>query len=400
MTNDILKSTDPKHTLAGIHIARVSTVPFFVLTQLKQQIKETIKSGANVSVVTSEGAELELLRKEPIRCVTIDIPRYIAPWRDMLGLIRLFIYLKREQIQIVHSTTPKAGLLTALAAFFAGVPIRLHTFTGQPWLYMGGIKRWVLCNCDRLIGVLNTRCYADSASQRQFLVDQQVIKSERIFNLGAGSLAGVDVCRFEPDRFSSKDCAALRDSLGIKQETLVFLFVGRLTSDKGLRELLCAFEIVKGVETDTHLIFVGQFDSKSGVSGTISQKDIESIRNTTLIGFSNCPEEYMAIADVLCLPSYREGFGTVVIEAAAMGVPTIGTNIYGLSDAIVHGKTGLLVEPRNVEDLAEAMLKLITDKALLSQMSVAAQERVRLIFESGLVNRLVVEEYLTLLRNV
>lgn len=385
--------------LQGIRIARISTVPFFIVTQLRGQIETFGKLGATVIVVSSDGPELSALDEIlGVRCEPIEIQRSISPWQDLLSLLRLFFFFRREHIQIVHSTTPKAGLLTALAAFLARVPIRLHTFTGQPWVVMHGVKRWFAYNSDRIIGKLSTRCYADSGSQRQFLLDQLVVERSRLAVLGAGSIAGVDIHRFDPERFSSGERTALRNSLGIPDDSPVLLFVGRITVDKGVRELLKAFRNVKDILNDVHLVVVGQFDSGSGVAGAISQSEIKGLPSVHVIGYSDCPEAYMAIADVLCLPSYREGFGTVIIEAAAMGLPAIGTAIYGLSDAIVHGETGLLVERGNAEELAGAIRLLLLDRILLSKMATAAKQRARLMFEAEIVNALIVEEYVELLR--
>jgi glycosyltransferase involved in cell wall biosynthesis len=388
-----------KCLLPGIRIARISTVPFFVVTQLKGQIETLGKSGATVMVVSSDGPELSALDGIfGVRCEPIEIQRSISPWQDMLSLLRLFFFFRREHIQIAHSTTPKAGLLTAVAAFLARVPVRLHTFTGQPWVVMHGIKRWFAYNSDKIIGKISTRCYADSGSQRQFLLDQLVVARNRLAVLGAGSIAGVDIHRFDSKRFSSQNRTALRNSLGIPDDAPVLLFVGRITVDKGVRELLKAFTKVKEILSDVHLVFVGQFDADSGVAGSVSQGEIKGVSSVHVIGYSDCPEAYMAIADVLCLPSYREGFGTVIIEAAAMGLPAIGTAIYGLSDAIVHGETGLLVERGNVEELAGAIRLLLSDRILLSEMATAAKQRAWSMFDADIVNALIVEEYVDLLR--
>lgn len=397
---NVAETPDKKQgVLTGIRIARVSTVPFFVVTQLRHQIEMLGRSGAKVTVISSNGPELAALNGlSGVSCAVIDIPRSISPWRDVVALGRLLLLFKREHIQIAHSTTPKAGLLTALAAFLAGVPIRLHTFTGQPWVEMHGIKRWLARSSDWLIGKLNTRCYADSASQRRFLIDQGLVNAGDLAVIGAGSLAGVDMRRFDPARFAANDRASLRHSLDIPADAPVLLFVGRITVDKGVRELMQAFRILRHAEAGIHLVFVGQFDVDSGVTGGISRSEIELLPDTHIVGYSECPEAYMAIADILCLPSYREGFGTVVIEAAAMGVPTVGTNIYGLCDAVVHGETGLLVEPHNGKALAGAIGTLLADSSLRGRMSEAAKQRVRTWFDAEVINNLVVKEYVGLLQ--
>lgn len=392
------KLADKKGALSGIRIARIATVPFFVISQLKTQIEAIAQVGASVTVVTSNGPELDSMKGfRGINCVAIEIPRSISLWCDLCALLRLFILFKREQIHIVHSTTPKAGLLTALAAFVAGVPVRLHTFTGQPWVNMHGIKRWVARLSDKLIGMLNTRCYADSASQRKYMLEEKILNEKYIYLIGEGSLAGVDTKRFDRSRFSADDCLSMRKFLHIPVNVPVFLFIGRITNDKGIRELMMAFNEIKTSGSDAHLILVGKLDDDSGVSGGASQDDISQYQDVHYVGYSESPERYLAISDVLCLPSYREGFGTVVIEAAAMGVPTVGTNIYGLSDAVLHGETGILVKPMDVNALKAALLELMNNNELRVKMGEAAKQRAKTIFEANKVNGQVIEEYLALL---
>lgn len=385
--------------LSGIRIARISTVAFFVVAQLKQQIATLGAQGAQVTVVASDEPEMALLQGlQGVLCVPINIPRSISPWRDLIALVCLYRFFRSERIQIAHSTTPKAGLLTALAAFLARVPVRLHTFTGQPWVDMRGIKRRVTRASDKLIGILNTRCYTDSASQRKFLIEQGIADASRLFCIGAGSLAGVNVRRFNPNRFVQSQRESIRQSLGIPSEAPVLLFVGRITVDKGVRELLEAFQRLKATGNDAHLVLVGSFDTGSGVAGSILLSQIDHLSDVHVVGYTDVPESYFSIADILCLPSYREGFGTVVIEAAAMGVPTVGTKIYGLSDAVVHGETGLLVPLRNVEELTSSLEKLLVDKLLIKKLGEAARQRALTLFDARKINRQLVDEYCNLLR--
>ena len=384
--------------LSGIRIARIATVPVAFDTHLKQQIAMLVKLGANLTLVCSGGVDVRLWRgMSGVRCETVDIRRVISPCRDALAVIRLFFFFRRNRIQIAHSTTPKAGLVTAIAAFLAGVPIRLHTFTGQPWVTMHGLKGWLSRSSDVLVGKLNTHCYADSESQRQFLIDRQILNNECLSVIGSGSLAGVDIHRFDSERFSLADCVSMRRSLEIPEGAPVLLFVGRITEDKGVQELLRAFGALKAASSEAHLVFVGPLDAESGVGGAISHEDIEQARDVHMVGHSEYPEAYMAIADVLCLPSYREGFGTVVIEAAAMGVPTIGTDIYGLVDSIMHEETGLLVPPQNTEALVSAISRLLDDNTLRSRMSEAAKRRAHALFDAEKFNQQVAEKYHSLL---
>lgn len=395
---DVRPSPGNSRILSGVRIARISTVPFFVLFQLKNQIEALSSAGAQVTVITSSGpgfASLSALAG--VTCEQVEISRSISPWRDFLALLRLIRLFKRGRIDVTHSTTPKAGLLTAIAAFLAGVPVRLHTFTGQPWVNMKGPIRWLARWSDRFIGKLNTRCYTDSGSQRQFLIDQGIFPASRLFVIGAGSLAGVNLKRFNSARFTAEDQLAIRQSLGIREAAPVLLFVGRIMADKGVRELIDAFRELKAAGGAAYLILVGPFDLESGGGGEISRHDIDNIQDVHIVGYTENPESYMAIADILCLPSYREGFGTVVIEAAAMGVPTVGSDIYGLSDAVVNGETGILVPPRDVTALKLALAVLLEDKTARQNMGGAAKRRAEIYFDADQVNLKLIEEYRNLL---
>ena len=381
--------------LSNVKIARISTVAFFIDTQLHSQISMMVESGAKVSIVASEPA-----LNRPIdgaEYFSIDIPREINPIKDFLALIKLWKLFRKQKFDIVHSTTPKAGLLCVLAGKFAGVPIRIHSYTGQPWVTLTGFKRKVAKLGDRVIGRLTTACYADSGSQKAFLVSEKLVSTDKLSVIGKGSLAGVDVERFNIVRFSEAERYSIKESLGILQGSTVLLFVGRIVKDKGVVELVEAFKnlITGSSHTNIYLLMVGPKELSNDELGI--EEDSGISQKIIFTGYTDLPEQYIAISDVLCIPSYREGFGTVVIEAAAMGIPTIGSNIYGLSDAIVDGETGVLVEPRNVPDLKRAIEKIVNEADVRKQLGNNAQTRALHDFSNEVVNRLVIEEYIALL---
>lgn len=380
--------------LKKVKIARISTVPYFVVTQLKSQVEHLASLDAKVFIVTSKGPELSSIKwNDSLRQILIDIPRSLHLIKDVFALLRLFYIFRKHKFDIIHSTTPKAGLLSAIAGALAGVPIRLHTFTGQPWIDLTGPIAWSARMADSVIGLLSTHCYADSQSQSAFLVSSKVIRSHQISVIGAGSLAGVDLSRFNSSRFSQIDKDALRASLTIDPEAHVVLFVGRIARDKGIFELLEAFHQVLNAGLNVELLLVGPLDQDQGGVGTVSMIDISGQPKIHHIGYTDSPEKYMAIADLLCLPSYREGFGTVVIEAAAMSIPTLGTKIYGLTDAVEDGVTGVLVPPRSIKELSGKMIKLLNSPDTLHRMGVAAQTRCENKFDAEIINRQVADEY-------
>lgn len=372
-------------------IARISTVPFFVLTQLKRQIEDIAQAGADVTVITSSGPELENFAwNEHLRPLVIEIPRQFRPWQDLMALFHLIGAFRRGGYDIIHSTTPKAGLLSSIAGRIAGVPIRLHTFTGQTWITLKGPMHHAARLADRMIGLFTTQCYADSASQRDFLIASGIVAAERIDVLGGGSLAGIDVGRFDIDRFPPDTRHTLRGTLGIATDAPLILFVGRICEDKGLGELLEALAIIRGRDIPAELLLVGPFEAQQ----TALARDVVLAQpGVHHVDFTAQPERYMAIADVLALPSYREGFGTVVIEAAAMGVPAVGSKIYGLCDAIVDNETGMLVPARDAPALANDLAMLLTSPNRRRAMAKAARDRSRTLFDSRIVSAAVVAEY-------
>ncbi|NAR67538.1 glycosyltransferase [Acinetobacter haemolyticus] len=271
-------------------------------------------------------------------------PSLISDVKVLFDLIRLF---KKEKFEVVHSTTPKAGLLTQIAGKLARVKFRIHTFTGQVWATKTGYKREILKKLDSLIAVSATHLLADSFTQRDFLEDQDVVPKNKIQVLGLGSISGINTDKFRPLKTDN-----LREELNISKESFLYLYLGRLNRDKGILDLLAAFEKVYSKNPNTYLLLVGR-DEEQLVP--IIEKHYLFKKSISYLNFTKQPEKFMSMADVFCIPSYREGFGSVVIEAAACKTPSIGSNIYGLSDSIEDGKSGLLFKVGNINDLANKM---------------------------------------------
>ncbi len=376
-----------------LRICRIATVPFFLQNHLREQACATAAAGYDVTLVSSDGPEAPLLSTIPgLKFHAIEIPRQISPLRDLVALWQLYRLFRRERYDIVHSTTPKAGMLAAMAGYLARIPIRLHTFTGQVWMEKRGLLRFLAKAGDRITAALNTQCYADSYSQRDFILAEGVASPPQVRVIGEGSLAGVDLRRFDPAAWlATKD--AIRAELGIAPDTKIITFIGRLNKDKGIDELVTAFEALRQGGSDCALLLIGPKDPDWDTGASEVRKHIEDDPNIRSLGYRSEPERYLAITDVFCLPSYREGFGNVVIEAAAMGVPTIGTDIVGLRDSIVNGETGLLVSPKDADALANALSGLLADEARRIAMGNNARARAIKYFDAQTVNAGVVEEY-------
>lgn len=319
-----------------------------------------------------------------VHWIDLNIERKISLWADVKSVFKLMRVLRSIKPDIVHSIMPKAGLVSAVASFLVRVPTRIHTFTGQVWATKQGVFRKFLIGLDKLVVSLNTNVFTDSNSQSEYLLKHGVCKSgKKIEVLGDGSLAGVDLERFNYSNLI-QDREKLRAQYGIKKDDTVFVFLGRKGRDKGIFELLEAFEILKPQETNSWLLLVGPDETDGELDFKLSAMDQPVAQKIIRVGGVKNPELYLIGADVMCLPSYREGFGTVVIEAAALKLPAIGTKISGLVDAIVDESTGVLVDPKNASQLALAMKRFCEQDCRLS-FGQAAYVRVLNSFSSGVV---------------
>ena len=353
----------------------VATIPAVVHAFLRVHI-QTASEKYEVTVVCNS-ADKYLLEGLNARLVLLPIERKPSPWRDMLVLFQLFNLFRHERFDIVHSIMPKTGMLAMLAAWLARVPTRIHTFTGQVWVTKHGARRMLLKWFDKLIGSFATCALADSPSQRDFLVNEGVLPPGKAKVIGAGSICGVDPLRFHPDAETRQ---TVRHDVGIAQDARVILFVGRLNRDKGMLELATVFDAIAKQRPDVELLLVG---AEEDVSFNRIQEICHAGRDRLhYVSFTATPEHYIAAADILCLPSYREGFGLTIIEAAACGVPAVATHIYGITDAVADGKTGLLFPVGDVAALTQALLRLITENELRQQMGSKARERALELFSS------------------
>lgn len=351
----------------------VATIPAVVHAFLRQHI-DAAASKYEVTVVCNS-TDVHLLDDLAVRRVLLPIERKPAPWSDALALFRLYRLFRSERFDIVHSHMPKTALLGMLAAWLAGVPIRINTFHGEVWATRTGWRRAALKLFDRLIALLATDILVVSPSQREFLANEGVLPRDKAKVIGAGSVCGVDGTRFRADPGIR---SAMRRSLGIAETATVILFVGRLNRDKGLLDLAAAFAAIAAQRSDVALLLVG---SEEDVAfSRIQHICAASSQRLHYADFTSTPERYMAAADIYCLPSYREGFGMTVIEAAACGLPAVASRIYGITDAVAEGKTGLLFPAGDVTALTRDLLQLIDDAPRRRAMGDAAHARALELF--------------------
>jgi glycosyltransferase involved in cell wall biosynthesis len=361
-------------------ICIVATVPFALQVFMRAHI-DRLRCIYDVTLITSgsEGA-LQGLVGENVDFIHVEFARKIALFSDFRALVRLYRIFRRHKFDVVHSLMPKTGLLAMLAAFLALVPHRVHIFTGQVWSNKSGMGRQVLKMMDRVIAFCATHLLTDSFSQRDYLIRQKIVSPGKLQVLGNGSVCGVDLNRF---KFDGRIREAYRKQLSVPEDAIVFMFLGRVNLDKGVLDLAAAFVEVNKKFLNTYLLIVGP--DEHGLDNGLQTILETCLSNYRRIGITDRPEEYMSTADVFCLPSYREGFGSVIIEAASVGLPAVASNIYGLVDAVENGETGILHEAKNVQQIEDALLLLIADKNLRNTMATKARQRARRLFSQEIV---------------
>jgi glycosyltransferase involved in cell wall biosynthesis len=268
------------------------------------------------------------------------------------------------------------------AAWFTRVPVRIHTFTGQVWATKKGLSRLLLRYFDVLIGFFSTIALTDSPSQFNFLVQNDVLPEYKLKVIGFGSICGVDAIRFQCDVVTKQ---RIRLELNISKNSIVLLYVGRLNKDKGLFDLAEAFNLIAELHPEVVLLLVGSEEEvKFSSLQNICHLHKERLR---YIKFTAHPEHYMVASDIFCLPSYREGFGLTIIEAAACGLPSVASRIYGITDAVIEGHTGLMFPAGDVNALAFAVRKLLTDLELRLMLGENARLRAQKDFSSEAITQ-------------
>jgi len=300
--------------------------------------------------------------------IPLRIERSISPLNDLKSLIELFGIFRREKFNIVHSIMPKSGLLSMMAGLFARIPVRIHTFTGQVWKNDTGLKRTVFKYADKVIAGCATRILVDSPSQREFIIGEGIVSRKKSSVIGSGSMCGVDMERFS---FDGRVRNEIRNEYGIADNDIVFFYLGRVKKDKGILDLARAFSALKKRFPNVRLFIAGP--DEENILDEVMEICAGCSDRVHIVGFVDTPEKYLSAADVFCLPSYREGFGLVIAEAAAIGIPSIGSRIYGITDIIVDGETGYLFESGAHHDLMQKMIRFVEEPSLIKMMGEKAR---------------------------
>lgn len=371
-------------------LVRLSTVPVSLNILLKGQLK-FLNQYFDVVAVSGAGKDLENVEvREGVRAHPIEIKRNISLLNDMISLFRLFLFFKREKPQIVHSITPKAGLLSMLAAKFAGVPIRIHTFTGLIFPSKKGGMQRLLIYMDRLLCMCATHIYPEGRGVKEDLIKYKITRKP-LKVIANGNVNGIDTNYFSPQQISDEDKQNLKNDLGIKENDFVFIFVGRLVGDKGINELVEAFK--KMQQPNVKLLLVGPEERELDPLLPKTIEEIEINRNILAVGYQKDVRPYFAIADALVFPSYREGFPNVVMQAGAMGLPSIVSDINGCNEIIINNKNGIIIPSKDIELLHKKMTQLLNDKELYNKLKSNSRMMIENRYQQQLVWKAILKEY-------
>lgn len=377
-------------------LIRITTVPISLDKLLGGQLG-FMNSNYEVIAVSSEKEYLEAIgKKEGVDTFHLEMTRKITPVQDLLAVWKLYRFLKKEKPFIVHTHTPKAGIVGMLAAKIAGVPNRLHTVAGLPLLESVGLKRKVLNFVERLTYASATKVYPNSNGLLEIIKENRFCDSNKLKVLANGSSNGINTNIFSPDAIVESDKIELRKKLNISDIDFVFIFVGRIVADKGINELISAFDDFSKSNPQTKLILVGPFEEELDPLSETTLNIIKCNKAIVSVGYQQEVRAYFSIANALVFPSYREGFPNVVMQAAAMGLPCIVSNINGCNEIIQEGQNGIIIPVKNKKAIVEAMQSMYTDTNLYVTLKNNVRQSIVTRYEQKVVWEALLSEYRSL----
>lgn len=372
-------------------IIRATTVPMSLDAFCKGMLKK-LSEKYEVIALSSAGEEMNVIaQREGVRTIAVPMERHISIWRDFKSLVKVVRVFSKEKPDMVHSMTPKAGLLCMVAGKLTGVPVRIHTFTGLVWPTSTGLKRKILMLTDKLTCACATNIIPEGEGVKNDLIAGRITKKP-LKVLGYGNVMGVDMAHFSrrPELLKLVEEKNLRDA-----SKFTFLFVGRIVQDKGINELVSAFNRLKKEYENIRLILVGPYEDGLDPIAETSREVIANNPAIEAVGKKMGDEllAYYCVADCFVMPSYREGFPNTVLEAGAMGLPSIVTDINGSREIIVQGENGVIVPSKDADALFHAMKAMIDDVKKREAMAAKARPMVAERFEQSYVRKCLYDFY-------
>lgn len=375
-------------------VFRITTSPMALKHLLRGQLSYMRSKGVDIVMISSDGKDLkETISHENCRHISIPLTRKITPLTDLLATLLLIRLILKEKPDIIHSHTPKAGIVGMLAGYLTRIPIRIHTVAGLPLMEAQGFKKMILNLVETFTYTLATKVYPNSKGLQTYILSKKLTSFSKLKVIGNGSSNGISTEYFDPKKIPIKERLKIRNQLGINKSDFVFIFVGRIVSHKGINELVKAFDQIYKSNDSVKLLLVGPFESDLD---PLSKESIYCIENNPHIistGYQDNVRSLYAISDVLVFPSYREGFPNVVLQAGAMGLPSIVTDINGCNEIIKDGYNGLIISKKNSFELESAMIRIMKSKDLRVMLSKNARPNISRKYDQSIFWKLLLKEY-------
>lgn len=355
--------------------------------------------GFDVIMVSSEGKEwADIIRNEGCARHIIHMTRRITPLQDLVSLWRLFRYFKRERPEIVHTHTPKAGLLGMLAAKMAGIPVRVHTVAGLRFMTAGGFKRSLLISMERLTSHTATRVWPNSFSLLEYIRQNKLSPGNKLELIGRGSSNGIDLGRFSREALQPGKLEIIKQRIHFDESLMYLLCAGRIVRDKGIEELAKAFVKCFEKNNKLRLLLAGSFEDHLDPVSAETQKILHNHPGVILAGWSDEVEYYMSFAFALIHPSHREGFPNVLLQAGAMLCPVICSRIEGNVDIVEDEKTGLLFQAKNENALYQRLQDALDHPEWVRNCTISLREKIEQYYSQQVVHSLMKDKYMELLK--
>lgn len=384
----------------SVKLIRITTIPLSLEKLLEGQLR-FMNDYFEVTAISSEKQRLKKYgEREGVATFFLPLTRKITPIKDIVSVFKLYKFLVKEQPSIVHTHTPKAGIVGMMAAFFARVPLRLHTVAGLPLMEAKGVKRKVLTLVEKLTYLFATHVYPNSKGLNDIILSKNFTSSKKLKIIANGSTNGIDTTHFSKSHFSEVDLSNKKEELKILDDDFVFVFIGRIVKDKGINELVEAFVKLQQENNKCSLLLVGPFEDDLNPISEITRKYISENEKIITTGYQEKIRVFFALSNALVFPSYREGFPNVVMQAGAMGLPSIVTNINGCNEIIEDHNNGLIIPLKNKERLYESMKVLINDTSLSTHLSSNSRQIIEDRYKQSDVWMAILNEYKTLLKNL
>ncbi|MDT0556644.1 glycosyltransferase family 4 protein [Patiriisocius hiemis] len=381
-------------------LVRITTVPLSLEKLLEGQLSFMSKH-FEVLAVSSQEERLKKFGKENnVRTKYINLTRKITPFKDIIALFKMYSFLRKEKPLIVHTHTPKAGIVGMAAAFFARVPIRLHTVAGLPLMEEKGFKKKLLVFIEKLTYAFSTKVYPNSSGLYNFIIKYKFTRPNKLKIIGNGSSNGIDTKYFSTSHFSEVEIEKKREELKIKKQDFVFIFVGRIVKDKGINELVNAFVTLNKTQENSKLLLIGPFEDDLDPLTNLTLHNIKTNENIITTGYKIDVRPYFAVSDALIFPSYREGLPNVVLQAGAMKLPSVVSDINGNNEIITNNKNGLIIPVKDSLILLEAMKKISNNKTLYNDLKQNARVAIETKYNRAILWEQILEEYTHLIKAI